>query len=97
MKEQTYIVTSEATGKDCGEVTFPSDPSCANFFGVCFYNPATDSFLGDTHVDGYILIRKEYYSYAKALRWTHAQNDGRYEHLLKNAPEGWEDSLINRK
>ena len=44
-----------------GEVTFPSDPSCANWFGTCFYKPETDSFLGDTQVDGYLLVKKENY------------------------------------
>lgn len=96
MKNQTYIVTNAVTNENLGEVTFPSDVSCANFFGVCFYNPETDSFLGDTRVDDYLLIRQENYSYKKALEWAYVQNDGRYEHLLKNAPEGWENSVIKK-
>ena len=69
MKTQTYIITipSQHGERSMGEVTFPSDPSCANFFGVCFYNPETDSFLGDTEVDGYLLIRKENYFNKQAV------------------------------
>jgi hypothetical protein len=44
-------------GRLIAEVSFPSDTSNANFAGLCFYNPVTDSFLGDTQVDGYFVKR----------------------------------------
>lgn len=44
-------------GRRIAEVNFPSDTSNANFAGLCFYNPVTDSFLGDTEVDGYFIKR----------------------------------------
>jgi len=44
-------------GNQIAEVSFPSDTRNANFAGVCFYDPATDTFLGDTQVDEYFVKR----------------------------------------
>lgn len=44
-------------GRLIAEVSFPSDPSNANFHGVCFYNPVTGEFLGDTQVEEFTLVR----------------------------------------
>lgn len=49
---QTYTITN-ATGDSIGSVSFPSDTRNANFGGVCFYDPITDTFLGDTEAGGY--------------------------------------------
>ena len=50
-----YIVLRD--GKRVAEVSFPSDTRNANFAGMCFYDPATDSFRGDTEVGGYLVQR----------------------------------------
>ena len=39
------------------EVSFPNDVRNANFFGVCFYDAATDTFRGTTEVNGFLLER----------------------------------------
>lgn len=44
-------------GKLTAEVSFPNDTRNANFAGLCFYDPATDSFRGDTEVGGYLIKR----------------------------------------
>jgi hypothetical protein len=44
-------------GNQIANVSFPSDTRNANFCGVCFYDPATDTFLGDTQVDEYFVKR----------------------------------------
>ena len=51
----SYVVLRD--GKQIAEVSFPSDTRNANFAGVCFYNPVTDTFLGDTQVDEYFVKR----------------------------------------
>jgi hypothetical protein len=43
--------------RQIANVRFPSDTTNANFAGVCFYNPVTDTFLGDTQVDEYFFKR----------------------------------------
>jgi hypothetical protein len=43
--------------RQIANVRFPSDTANANFCGVCFYDPATDTFLGDTQVDEYFVKR----------------------------------------
>jgi hypothetical protein len=43
--------------RQIANVRFPSDTTNANFAGVCFYNPVTDTFLGDTQVDEYFVKR----------------------------------------
>jgi hypothetical protein len=43
--------------RQIANVSFPSDTRNANFCGVCFYDPATDTFLGDTQVDEYFVKR----------------------------------------
>lgn len=40
-----------------GEVQFPNNPCNANFGGVCFYDPATDTFRDSTEVNGFFLER----------------------------------------
>lgn len=50
-----YIVLRE--GRQVAEVSFPNDTHNANFAGLCFYDPVTDTFRGDTEVDGYFLKR----------------------------------------
>ncbi len=50
-----YVVLRN--GKLIAEVSFPSDTRNANFAEVCFYNPVTDTFLGDTQVDEYFVQR----------------------------------------
>ena len=44
-------------GNQIAEVSFPSDTRNANFAGVCFYNPETGTFLGDTQVGEYFVKR----------------------------------------
>ena len=44
-------------GRLVAEVSFPNDTRNANFGGLCFYDPTTDSFRGDTEVDGYSIKR----------------------------------------
>ena len=44
-------------GRIVGKVSFPDAASCANWGNVCFYDPTTDSFLGDTVVGEYTLKR----------------------------------------
>jgi hypothetical protein len=51
----SYDVMSE--GRRLAQVTFPSDTLNANFYDVCFYDPATDTFRGDTVVGQYTLKR----------------------------------------
>jgi hypothetical protein len=43
--------------RQIANVRFPSDTANANFAEVCFYNPVTDTFLGDTQVDEYFFKR----------------------------------------
>lgn len=50
-----YTVLRE--GRRIADVSFPSDPTNANFAGLCFYDAATDTFRGDTEVDGYFIQR----------------------------------------
>jgi hypothetical protein len=50
-----YIVLRD--GRRVAEVSFPNDTSNANFAGLCFYDAATDTFRGDTEVDGYSIHR----------------------------------------
>jgi hypothetical protein len=50
-----YLVLRD--GKLVAEVSFPNDTANANFAGVCFYDPVTDTFRGDTEVDGYLIQR----------------------------------------
>lgn len=50
-----YVVLRN--GKLIAEVSFPSDTRNANFAGVCFYNPVTGEFLGDTQVEEFTLVR----------------------------------------
>lgn len=40
-----------------GEVSFPSNTANANFGGVCFYDPATDTFRNNADVDGFFVER----------------------------------------
>ena len=40
-----------------GEVQFPNHPCNANFGGVCFYDPATDTFRDSTEASGFFLER----------------------------------------
>jgi uncharacterized iron-regulated membrane protein len=51
----SYVVLRD--GKQIAEVSFPSDTRNANFAGVCFYNPVTGEFLGDTQVEEFTLVR----------------------------------------
>jgi hypothetical protein len=44
-------------GRLIAEVSFPSDPTNANFGGLCFYDAATDTFRGDTVVGEYLVQR----------------------------------------
>lgn len=41
------------------EVSFPNDVRNANFFGVCFYDAATDTFRGTTEVNGWFVDSAE--------------------------------------
>jgi deoxyribodipyrimidine photolyase len=50
-----YLVFRD--GYQMAEVSFPNDTRNANFAGLCFYDPVTDTFRGDTEVDGYFLKR----------------------------------------
>jgi hypothetical protein len=50
-----YIVFRE--GRQVAAVSFPNDTRNANFAGLCFYDHVTDTFRGDTEVDGYFLKR----------------------------------------
>ncbi len=43
--------------RQIANVSFPNDTRNANFAEVCFYNPVTDTFLGDTQVDEYFVQR----------------------------------------
>ncbi len=40
-----------------GTVEFPSDVRNANFGDVCFYDPVSDTFLGTTEVNGFVVER----------------------------------------
>jgi hypothetical protein len=51
----SYVILRN--GNQIAEVSFPSDTRNANFAGVCFYNPATGTFLGDTQVGEYFVKR----------------------------------------
>ena len=51
----SYVVLRD--GNQIAEVSFPNDTRNANFAGVCFYNPATGEFLGDTQVEEFTIIR----------------------------------------
>jgi hypothetical protein len=44
-------------GRLIAEVSFPNDIRNANFAGVCFYDPNTDTFLGDTQCGEYLMKR----------------------------------------
>ena len=44
-------------GRLVAEVSFPNNPTNANFGGLCFYDPTTDTFRGDTEVEGYLIQR----------------------------------------
>jgi hypothetical protein len=50
-----YIVLRN--GNLIAEVSFPNNPANANFGGLCFYDAATDTFRGDTEVEGYFIQR----------------------------------------
>jgi hypothetical protein len=55
---QSYEVISldpEFYGMKMGTVTFPKHTDCANYGGVCFYDPETDTFRGDTEVNGFLM------------------------------------------
>jgi len=50
-----YVVLRN--GRLIAEVSFPNNPANANFGGLCFYDAATDTFRGDTEVEGYFVQR----------------------------------------
>lgn len=56
-KYRVYRVEASGDAVGIGEVSFPNDVRNANFFGVCFYDAATDTFRGTTEVNGFLLER----------------------------------------
>ena len=56
---QAYDIVDLESGRTMGRVTFPKDTDNANYGPVCFYDPATDSFRGNTIVNGYLLQKVE--------------------------------------
>jgi hypothetical protein len=53
----TYAVIRLHDNAQVSEITFPRYADCANYGGVCFYDPSTDTFRGDTETNGYLLKR----------------------------------------